>query len=350
MSTATANPTARPPKAPPLTTLPSTPGPQLPGGYPRDSVVFSTNQWAPPEPGAAPAKKGKGKGLLAATKAYLPPAVTSYFPQTSAPSTPIAENPSPSTPKAGGEGEGVAPLNTDGSAASDSDFSTRAYAGTPAGRGEATPTQGVAFSESELATPTNGAGELPLSKLNPASLKKPEGEPVDLAAGVVPIPSVAPFASVLTSTGRAPPSAAPPPATAADASISPVSSNLSNPNSKNSASTANTSLPASPTTPAVKKTRFVMEPMPSDSSPPSSPQPDSPSAKGFKRFTSVRRKAAPSANGDATTEDGVAPNGVGADAPTEKGTGTGKGKHSRRASLMHKLAAKMHIGHAGEKE
>ncbi|KAJ7673643.1 hypothetical protein DFH06DRAFT_1292546 [Mycena polygramma] len=340
----TANPTARPPKAPPLTTMPSTPGPQVPGGYPRDSVVFSTNQWAPPEPGVAPAKAKKGKGLLAATKAYLPPAVTSYFPQTSAPPTPNAE--SPSTPK----GEGGAPLNTDGSAASDSDFSTRAYAGTP--RGEATPTQGIAFSEST--TPTNGPVDLPPSKnsnLNPASAK-PEFESGPVDPGVVPIPSVAPFASVLTSTGRAPTPAppAPPPVAAADASISSSSSDFSNPNSNNSASTANTSPPASPSSPAVKKTRFVMEPMSSSpSSSPDSPPPSSPSAKGFKRFTSLRRKAAPSAfNGsgvdaDAGIEDGAAPVGVDGQAPT-------KPKHSRRASLMRTIAAKMHIGHGGERD
>ncbi|KAF7376517.1 hypothetical protein MSAN_00067700 [Mycena sanguinolenta] len=75
--------TARPPRAPPLTSVPSTPGPELPGGYPRNSTVFTTNQW---DHSAQKAQKGESslfstaKTYLSAPKAYLPPAVASYFP------------------------------------------------------------------------------------------------------------------------------------------------------------------------------------------------------------------------------------------------------------------------------
>ncbi|KAJ7617696.1 hypothetical protein DFH06DRAFT_1342842 [Mycena polygramma] len=83
---ASSNPTARPAKAPWLSSMPSTPGPEVPGGYPRNSVVFASNQW---EKG----KKGK-KGLLASTKAFLP----SYFPSSSSSSSRSASTSPGSTP------------------------------------------------------------------------------------------------------------------------------------------------------------------------------------------------------------------------------------------------------------
>ncbi|KAJ7732847.1 hypothetical protein B0H16DRAFT_1732577 [Mycena metata] len=70
---ASTNPTARPAKAPPMTSIPSTPGPDVPGGYPRNSIVFASNQ-------RDNSAKSKTKpGLFAAAKNYLPPALASYL-------------------------------------------------------------------------------------------------------------------------------------------------------------------------------------------------------------------------------------------------------------------------------
>ncbi|KAJ7048223.1 hypothetical protein C8F01DRAFT_1193816 [Mycena amicta] len=105
---------------PPLTSMPSTPGPEVPGGYPRNSVVFAENKWD---------RKG---GIMS----YFPGA-GSYFPDqpisSSQTSTPNAS--APSTPSGNSY-----PLNTDGSVASN--LSTRAVAGSsPAAssRGTLTP-------------------------------------------------------------------------------------------------------------------------------------------------------------------------------------------------------------------
>ncbi|KAF8214856.1 hypothetical protein K438DRAFT_1927084 [Mycena galopus ATCC 62051] len=122
----------RPPKAPALNSTPSTPGPELPGGYPRNSVVFATNQWDRSR------LKGKG-GLLAATKSYLPPAVASYFPaasSSSASSSPPTHSDSPGRPNSVAHATRAA-LPTKNSGASD--FSTRAWVDSDSSRGTLTP-------------------------------------------------------------------------------------------------------------------------------------------------------------------------------------------------------------------
>ncbi|KAJ7511476.1 hypothetical protein B0H11DRAFT_1955224 [Mycena galericulata] len=125
----------RPPKAPPLTSMPSTPGPVVPGGYPRNSGVFAGNQWDHSQNGSS--GTGTGAGLFATARTYLPPGMASYFPDVPASSTSTSPAPPTST---------TPPLlNTDGSTASD--FSTRAaYAasdswsrGARAGAGTPTP-------------------------------------------------------------------------------------------------------------------------------------------------------------------------------------------------------------------
>ncbi|KAJ7454637.1 hypothetical protein B0H11DRAFT_2287925 [Mycena galericulata] len=149
----------RPPKAPPLTSMPSTPGPVVPGGYPRNSVVFAGNQWDRSQRSGNESSgtgTGTGTGLLASAKTYLPPAVTSYFPDVPAASsssspttTTTTTNPHTSWNPTATAHAGHTPyphtpphlLNTDGSTASAaSDFSTRAaYAASEASRGTATP-------------------------------------------------------------------------------------------------------------------------------------------------------------------------------------------------------------------
>ncbi|KAF7362735.1 hypothetical protein MVEN_00622800 [Mycena venus] len=170
MSAPNTNPTARPPKPPALTSMPSTPGPEVPGGYPRNSVVFATNKWD------RPSSKGKsGPGLLAATKAYLPPAVASYFrtfvlllglcgiradfsqsypftvtttcplltdtlaSSSASTSASVGDLDSPGRPSSAGNTPGVA-LHSDSSATSA--LSTRAWADSDSSRGTLTPTPG----------------------------------------------------------------------------------------------------------------------------------------------------------------------------------------------------------------
>ncbi|KAJ7469354.1 hypothetical protein B0H11DRAFT_1394070 [Mycena galericulata] len=149
----------RPPKAPPLASLPSTPGPVVPGGYPRNSVVFAGNQWDRSQR-SGNESFGTGTGLFTAAKTYLPPAVTSYFPDVPSPSSSSSPSTNGTTSKtrtnphtswnptatahAGHTPYPHTPphlLNTDGSTASAaSDFSTRAaYAASEASRGTATP-------------------------------------------------------------------------------------------------------------------------------------------------------------------------------------------------------------------
>ncbi|KAK7057960.1 hypothetical protein R3P38DRAFT_2760098 [Favolaschia claudopus] len=129
--TDTANPTARPPK-PTLTSMPSTPGMEVPGGYPRNSVVFASNQWE------SPASKSKPKrgGFLSATKAYLPAAVAAYLPSESLPATPYPDSPL-ERPSSVGHTPGLALLHTDSSASTR--FSTRAYAGSDSPHSTPTP-------------------------------------------------------------------------------------------------------------------------------------------------------------------------------------------------------------------
>ncbi|KAJ7726164.1 hypothetical protein DFH07DRAFT_1001890 [Mycena maculata] len=131
-------------KAPPVNTMPSTPGPQFPGGYPRNSVVFATNKW---DHAGQEKDNTQGSSLLATAKtyvaapaAYLPSAVTSYFPDVSASNASSSTNSdSDTTSNADGSPNTIGvhtpyprdgpPLNTDGSMSVASDFSTRMYAG-----------------------------------------------------------------------------------------------------------------------------------------------------------------------------------------------------------------------------
>ncbi|KAJ7642264.1 hypothetical protein FB45DRAFT_1054522 [Roridomyces roridus] len=120
------------PQAPPLTSVPSTPGLEVPGGYPRNSTVFSNNLWD----NNAERKKtgGAPSSFLTAAKNYLPTGVASYFPDV--PTDPV---PTPSTIPSPGVHtpypREVPPiLNTDGTVASDMGFSTRAYAGSGSSR------------------------------------------------------------------------------------------------------------------------------------------------------------------------------------------------------------------------
>ncbi|KAJ6486975.1 hypothetical protein C8R45DRAFT_1214247 [Mycena sanguinolenta] len=121
---ATASPTSSPPSRPAMTSEPSTPGPELPGGYPRNSVVFSSNQWDP---------KGK-RGLLAATRAHLPPGIASYFPTSLSSATDPA---SPGRPSSVGHTPGVA--LRPGSSRGISSFSTQAWADSDSSRGSLAP-------------------------------------------------------------------------------------------------------------------------------------------------------------------------------------------------------------------
>ncbi|KAJ6592555.1 hypothetical protein B0H19DRAFT_1224474 [Mycena capillaripes] len=338
--------TARPPRAPPLISVPSTPGPELPGGYPRNSVVFSTNQWDhSTAKNEEPATKPNGtSGLLAATKAYLPPAVASYFPLGANASNTTSSSSSSDTisPGSAGHTPSVA-LHTPSSVMSDSDFSTRAYAGSGSSRALSTPTQGdfppaspnpEAAGDADPATDadSNTPHSVPHSSPDTTESNSPSEarsisdgsastapttiDPTDSAPngrrvypGVVPIPSVAPFASVLTSTGRTSRGRRPDGSNAPDAvpasdaptaasHASPTSSNSSGSASNTTTSTAPSS--ASPTSPN-KGVQFVFSPM-AESSP-------SPKGSGLgasiKRFASLRSRrdkkgAPPSAFADPT--------------------------------------------------
>ncbi|KAJ6592553.1 hypothetical protein B0H19DRAFT_1224473 [Mycena capillaripes] len=275
--------TARLPRVPPLVSVPSTPGPELPGGYPRNSVIFSTNQWDhSTAKNEKPATKSNGtSGLLAATKAYLPPTVASYFPlgadasNTTSSSSSSNDTLSP-RPGSAGHTPGVA-LHTPGSVTSDSDFSTRAYAGSSSSRAASTPTQGdfpPTFPNPESngdPDPAVDAGSNTwhsdphsspdTTESNSASTAATTIDPTDSAPndrhvdpGVVPIPSVAPFASVLTSTGRTPRDRRPAESNSPDAvptAASPASPKFSNSSGSASNTTASTapSSPSSPTSP-----------------------------------------------------------------------------------------------------
>ncbi|KAJ7117213.1 hypothetical protein C8R43DRAFT_1037664 [Mycena crocata] len=154
---------SRPPKAPPLNSMPSTPGPEVPGGYPRNSVVFATNKWDHRSAKAPSQAKSEPSGMLANAATYLPPAVASYFPPQPSSSSATAEHrttahtlsPPGSTPY-------VYPLPTDSSAVSaNSNFSTQAHAGTGSSRGTLTPTGTLAPSYAHLTDghpPTPGSG------------------------------------------------------------------------------------------------------------------------------------------------------------------------------------------------
>ncbi|KAF7300786.1 hypothetical protein MKEN_01303900 [Mycena kentingensis (nom. inval.)] len=163
---------------PPLTTMPSTPGPELPGGYPRDSVVFAGNKW---EEVQRKRRDGAGSyfppGLDA--KSLLPGAVASYFPSGR---TAQGSSSAPSTP---GPYPYSYPLNTDGSVASN--FSTRAFAGSSMrGSGSTTPVP----SESGFAQESEAAPEL-------VQQPQPQQQTVPTSVAVADaIPAVAPLAGI----------------------------------------------------------------------------------------------------------------------------------------------------------
>ncbi|KAJ7857475.1 hypothetical protein B0H14DRAFT_691264 [Mycena olivaceomarginata] len=107
--TSALNPTARPPKPPALASIPSTPGPELPGGYPRNSVVFANNQW---DRSTAPKKK---RGLLAS---FLP---------TNASTSSSSASPARPRPSSVGHTPGIAlhlDADSDSSAPTPGDFPT----------------------------------------------------------------------------------------------------------------------------------------------------------------------------------------------------------------------------------
>ncbi|KAJ6498877.1 hypothetical protein C8R45DRAFT_1210765 [Mycena sanguinolenta] len=354
--------TARPPRAPPLTSMPSTPGPEVPGGYPRDSVVFNTNKWDSSTQKAQSSLFSTAKTYLSAPKAYLPPAVASYFraspsrsfslsislvslvpifsglPSSAAHVDPASLDPSSASAPPGSPGHtpGVA-LHTDGSIASD--FSTHAHAGRGSSRGASAaptpipspvdPDQTAAFvpistgnSTAGPAPPVDAKEERPVSTLtvvdSPAN-KPSKSQPAD--PGVVPLPSVAPFSSILTSTGRARPPTPPPKADPEPflngnsanptSEATPPSSAASSPStySTQSQSATASTAPSSPASPATH-TKFVPSAMPYGE--------DKDKDKGFnasmRRFTSLRGRR----------REG------GAQAPPSAFTGAG---HARGASL-----------------
>ncbi|KAJ6580020.1 hypothetical protein DFH09DRAFT_1444392 [Mycena vulgaris] len=245
----------RPPRAPPLTSTPSTPGLEVPGGYPRNSVVFSSNKWdnrgaQAPGPGLLAAAKNYLPSVpapIANAKAYLPPAVASYFPPASEANTArVAKansNLSVHTPY---------PINTDGSAASD--FSTRAYAGSGSSRANLTPTQGdfSAPSASPPSTPgahshsnpsTSGVDAdstgrpLPDASTAPTAAPHDEGHRTQLIdSGVQPLPATELLPSVPSSSPAH--AASPSNSNSTSSSSTPSSSSMNTPPSSSASATS----------------------------------------------------------------------------------------------------------------
>ncbi|KAJ7032866.1 hypothetical protein C8F04DRAFT_1235053 [Mycena alexandri] len=304
---ASTNPTARPAKAPPMTSMPSTPGPDIPGGYPRNSTVFASNQWDRSE-------KSK-PGLFAAAKNYLPPAVASYLPKSSATSsTPAPTSPNTLSPP---------PINRESSAVSEG-FSTRAYAGSGSSRDTplATPlpsdfpspptadpvsphdAASRALSHNPYFPPAPGVGATTVE--SPVSVPVPVEEKEAEKKEVIPIPTVAPSASILASTGKSTTSAtdvAPipvpadklSPVSAASASTSSTNSNANSTFSGTPPSAVSTA-PSSPASPksagSTKKPQFVLSPL--AGTPPDSPKSGSSKfASTLARLGSRRSRAGP---------------------------------------------------------
>ncbi|KAF8214850.1 hypothetical protein K438DRAFT_2008965 [Mycena galopus ATCC 62051] len=293
--------TAAPPRAPPLTTMPSTPGPEFPGGYPRNSVVFGTNQWdhstsAPKEQSGNGGLFATAKTYLAAPTAYLPPAVASYFPVQSDASNNTSSTAS-STPTGSPGHTPVVGLPTDSST-----FSTHAQGGRGSSRGSSAtstplPTPGEQRVTFDSQPPTIIPDTVP-DVADPAPASKPlppapvvNSPPASKAAdpGVVPLPSVAPFSSVLTSTGRtAPilnsnstsdPSSTPNPPVAALPPTSPTS--ISSASTPSAYSTTSASPSTAPSSPASPHTKFATMP---------APHSHSSFSASVKRFASMRRR------------------------------------------------------------
>ncbi|KAJ7734354.1 hypothetical protein DFH07DRAFT_844896 [Mycena maculata] len=327
----------RPLKAPPLNTVPSTPGPEFPGGYPRNSVVFATNKW---DHADQQKDNTQGSSLLATAKtyvaapaAYLPSAVTSYFPDVSvsnASSSSSTDSDTDTTPNADGSPNTVGvhtpypragpPLNTDGSMSVASDFSTRAYAGSGSSRGltsvQSDFPASSAASDSDTYTMSDAraqqhpyagnASSPPSSETAPPAVSEPPA-----TADVTPLPSVAPFATLLASNTKPhpAPTTTPPGQTA---SPSPIP-------------------PAYPSTPSGSGSNAS-----GPSTPPSSP--GSPKKLGSGFFATLRRgkAAAPPSSfgagaGARGSLDSSDPNST-STAPATTGTTNGNG-HARGASL-----------------
>ncbi|KAJ7467566.1 hypothetical protein FB451DRAFT_1482873 [Mycena latifolia] len=280
----------RPAKAPPLTSMPSSPGLEVPGGYPRNSVVFAGNKWdhgdrQAPLLAAAKTYLPAVPPPIAKAKAYLPPAVASYFPSTEA------------TPTSDGNGNlsvpAPYPMNTDGSAASD--FSTRAYVGSGSSRGTLTPVpsdfhsgsmQGAPSTPGEHSHSPSGSSEAlqrPVSDASTGATSAPPPSPPAeehrrtqlIDPGVVPLPSVAPFVSALVPTH---PTVATSP-----------SAHAASPSASSSSGSASTSSPSTAST---------------MTTPPSSPA-SAKSPSGFARWASLRR--APGSKAASPPSKGSAP-------------------------------------------
>ncbi|KAJ7263592.1 hypothetical protein B0H12DRAFT_1230888 [Mycena haematopus] len=299
--------------------MPSTPGPQVPGGYPRDSVVFGTNQWDhSTAPTAQSSLFSTAKTYLSAPKAYLPPAVASYFPAQA-----DSSNTSDSSTPTGSPAH--TPLHTDGSIASD--FSTHAHAGRGSSRSasltptERAPTVGSTWSYAPslnadpTADPSSNATSVPTTVADPPAI---EPRTIQLAPAVVPVPSVALPASNVNADANPSSNANP-----ASESSPLSSSTTSSPSAYSPSTQATTPSSASPASPHAK---FVLPPRPTPH--------------GFgasvKRFASLRhrdraekRAPPPSAFASAGNARGASPDS--AHSPVMS-TVTGEGEQSSPAS------------------
>ncbi|KAJ7467587.1 hypothetical protein FB451DRAFT_1482902 [Mycena latifolia] len=309
---------ARPPK-PPLTSIPSSPGLDVPGGYPRNSTVFAGNKW---ERGGTGTGGDGGSGFLAAAKAYLPgvappiaeakgslpPKVASYFPPVSTSLDRIAAanaNKAVHTPY---------PLNTDGSATSE--LSAYSDSGTPTPTPSEFPPVTSTFNaqeqeqealpstpEAQEAHPTTPGASKPAVESAPAPAttsplvpvtEDPRTELVDLTVSSpttsTSSPEQLPSSSSATSSPRKSISVLPlvthPPLTSPPAAVvSPSASTSASSSSGSDANTLNSGMlstpPTSPDSPA---------------SPSASPvkSPSGRFASGLARFASLRRSPAPS--------------------------------------------------------
>ncbi|KAJ6592592.1 hypothetical protein B0H19DRAFT_1055299 [Mycena capillaripes] len=351
------NPTARPPKAPELTSMPSTPGPQPPGGYPRNSVVFATNQWD------HSAETGK-PGLLAATKAHLPQAVAAFLPPSTDLRSPLHRSSSAGhtpgialyTPSSG-SGNGVA---------SDSDSSTPMPTPgefpTPGGR-----TFGARASSNLNHSTSADAERDYFGAATVAGATALEEEELDDTAEPLPI-LVHPDPAPASDLAPAPPAAsllaaASPSSSTSNSNSSSSGSGLSNASTPSTASTTPSSLPSISSPKSLKYAPSTSPSRPSVTK--------AGSAAGFgatvRRFASVRSRARRAEEaqaqgpGDGQKEEGVEhargvsldasaspaveskPGATSGSSPTPPSstssppTATATAKPSRRASIMRTL-------------
>ncbi|KAJ7686342.1 hypothetical protein B0H17DRAFT_1136895 [Mycena rosella] len=258
----------RPLKAPPLKSLISTPGFEVPGGYPRDSTVFAGNKWdnRDAQPGMLAAAKTYLPGIQAPSanaKAHLPPAVASYFPAASTSSDSVSSsyriahansNPNVHTPY---------PINTDGSITST--FSTHAYAGsdrgtitpipsspTPSTPRERTPSPPA---EERRRTQLIDPGVVPLPGAAPAGPAEDRRRLQLIDPGVTPVP-ISPVLSSNRPSLNSPTAHVAPPSAASTSSGSALASDASTPSTSSTLSTAPSS-PASASSHKRPPSRFV---------------------------------------------------------------------------------------------